>query len=600
MAEKGKILKLLLLLTLSLVALLKAAEIQLKAYVNKAVVGLNENFVYTVEISGTARSLPDVKLPDLSEFKILSGPSVSSSFQMINFQMSASKTYQFVLLPKKVGQFVIPPASATVDGQIIQSNSINLRVVPGTPQASSSPKQPPSVFLKVIASKKAAYLHEPITVIYKIYYRTKIANPSLVDAPEVNGAWQEEFQLKQLPQYNEMVNGTRYKVVEIYKMVLFPTRTGNITVTPMRLSLDIMEMSKRRDPFDPFFDDFFSSPFGKWKQTVLASNTVNIEVNPLPERGKPANFSGLVGQFRLSTFLDQTMGQTNQALSFRVKISGNGNTDFLTDLSLPTPSSFEVYEPKIKGTKTLSGGRFQSTKIFDYVLIPRVPGQYTIPPLEITYFDPEQEQYKTLRSPQYQLVIEKSADYDEKLARQFVPKEDVELIGQDIEFIHETSDGWRRQGQNPLTQPITVGLVVMPLMAFLSVWGVQRYRKKLSENVAYARRQRAARQARERLKEARRRLAGNAFPEFYSAVANALIGFVGDKTNRATSGLTQETIQQIFQQHQVPDEIQQQFFNCLQQADFKRFAPAQASAEEGHQCLQKAEQLLKVLSRYFD
>ncbi len=368
----------------------------------------------------------------------------------------------------------------------------------------------------------------------------------------------------------------------------------------MRLSIDVMEMRRRRDPFDPFFDDFFSSAFGEWKQKVLASDAISIQVKPLPANGKPTNFSGLVGQFRLSTFLDKTIGETNQALTYRVKISGTGNTDFLTDLSLNVPPTFEVYEPKVKGTKALSGGQFQSTKIFDYVVIPRVPGEFTIPPLEITYFDPQAEQYKTLRSTSYQLVIEKSADYDEELARQFVPKEDVELLGQDIEFIHETPGRWLRQQHNPFTRPLIVGLVVFPVVAFLGLLGVQRYRQHLSENVAFARRQRAARQARERLKEARRRLAGNAMAEFYGAVASALVGFVGDKTNRATSGLTQEAIQQLFQEYQVPEDVQQQFFKCLQQADFMRFAPAQATPEEGQQCLQQAEQVLKALMKYFD
>ncbi len=576
-------------------------DIQLKAYVSRSVVGVNDNFTYTVEISGSARSLPDVTLPDLSDFKILSGPSVSSSFQMINFKMSASKTYQFVLLPKKTGQFQIPAATAKVDGKVIRSNTINITVVPGTtPPTGSKKKQGEAVFFRAVASKSAAYLHEPVTIIYKIYYRTRIANPALVDAPEVSGCWQEEFQLKQLPQYTEIINGTQYKVVEIYRMVVFPTRNGEVSISPMRISLDVMEKSRRSSRWDPFFDDFFSAGYGEWKQKVFSSNAVRIRVKPLPTAGKPANFSGLVGQFRLSTSLNKTMAQTNQALTYRVTITGNGNTDFLTDLSLNLPRTFEVYEPKVKGTKGLNGNQFNSTKIFEYVVIPRVPGQFTLPPLKLSYFDPIEGRYKILRSSAYEVMIEKSPDYDEALARNFVPKSDVELLGQDIEFIRETPGRWHRIGENPFSTIAVTGLVVLPVLAFLGLLGVQRYREKMITNVAYARRQRASKQARERLKEARRRLAGGNLAEFYGAIAGALIGFIADKTNRSAAGLTREDLHTILSENQVAESLQKEFFACLQEADFKRFAPAQATREEGERCLHQAEQILKDLMKYFN
>ena len=590
-----------LLLAVSTVSLWAQGDIQLKAYVSRAVVGLNDNFTYTVEISGSAKSLPEVNLPDLSAFKILSGPSVSSSFQMINFQMTASKSYQFVLLPKKTGQFVIPAATANVDGKVIKSNTINITVVPGTlPTQPGKGSTAKDVFFKAVPSKTSAYLHEQITVIYKIYYRTRIANPALVDAPEVTGCWQEEFQLKQLPQYTEVVNGVQYKVVEIYRMVLFPTRNGTVTVSPMRISLDVMEKQRRRRNWDPFFDDFFSSGFGEWKQKIFSSNPITITVKPLPAQGRPANFSGLVGQFRLTTFLDKTMAQTNQALTYRVKITGTGNADFLTDLAPRFPRTFEVYDPKVKGSKALNGNQYNSTKIFEYVVIPRVPGQFTVPPLEVPYFDPSEGRYKILKSPAYQLMIEKSPDYDEALARTFVPKADVELLGQDIEFIRETPEKWQRIGATPFSMAGVIALMMMPVLALGIVVGVQRYREKMATNVGYARRQRAARQARERLKEARRRLASGAMGEFYSAVATALIGFVADKTNRSAAGLTQEDVRQILAEKQVDSALQQEFFACLQEADFKRFAPAQATPEEGKHCLERAETLLKNLMKYFD
>ena len=587
-----------------------AQELSITATVNKNPVGVDEEFTYTVEIRGQTRSLPEVELPEFQDFIIIAGPSVSTAFQMINFKMSATRTYQLVLLPKKPGRFTIPPAEATHGGETIRSNAIELTVVQGSPRRQPSSRQrsrrgrkeeadlSKSVFLRAVPSRQSVYLHEQVNLVYKIYFRLNIQNPEYIKLPETVGFWVEEYPLKSLPVRQETLNGVPYNVVEVRKLALFPTRAGKLTITPMKVAVDVILRQRRRDPFD-IFDNFFDNPFGKRIRRVLTSNEVTIRVKPLPAEGQPSDFAGLVGDFRVTTSMDQKEVETNQAVSYTVKITGNGHLDFLNQLPLQFPSTFEVYEPKVKTQKGLTGRSMSTSKTYEYVLIPRVPGKFTIASFRIPFFDPSKQEYRVLRTPEYHIEVKQGSGFEDRLAGGVVAKEEVKFLGKDIRFIKERLEGLQPIGYRPYRAWwFWIGLLV-PVLGLVLAYGYREHREKMQTNVEYARRRRASKQARQRLKQAHRWLKQNRFAECYAEISRALTGYLADKTNRPAAGLLKEEVESLLKQHQVNGELLSRLMQCLEEADFYRFAPTGAAPEDARRCYQTAEKLLEELEKYF-
>ncbi|NOX37135.1 MAG: protein BatD [Calditrichaeota bacterium] len=588
---------------------LVAQEVKITATVDKNPVGLDEEFTYTVEISGETRNLPEVELPELEHFTVIAGPSVSTSFQMINFKMSASRTYQLVLLPKKVGTFTIPPAEATYKGETIRSNAIELTVTRQARRSRSAQRGrarsgdatldlSKNVFLKAVPSKKSVYLHEQVNLVYKIYFRLNIQNPEYIKLPETVGFWVEEYPLKSLPVRQETINGVPYNVVEVRKLALFPTRTGELKITPMKVAVDVIIRQRRRDPFD-IFDDFFDSPFGKRIRRVLTSNEVTIQVNPLPAEGRPKNFGGLVGDFRVVTSLDRREVETNQAISYTIKISGSGHLDFLNQLPVQFPATFEVYDPKIKSQKGLTGRYMSTSKTYEYVLIPRVPGEYKIPAFQIPFFDPFREEYRILRTPEYRISVKKGAGFEDQLAGTIVAKEDVKFLGKDIRFIKDRIISLQPMGYRPYRSWWFWMGVVLPVLGLLLAYGYREHLEKMQTNVEYARRRRANKQARQRLKEAQKLLKQQKYAEFYAEISRALLGYLADKTNQPAAGLLREDVEALLKKQQVNGELLNRFLKCLDDADFRRFAPARVTPEEARASYQQAEKILEELEKYF-
>jgi len=591
-------------------------DIKITARVDRNPVGLDEQFTYEVEVSGPVQNLPDIELPDFSKFAVIGGPSVSSSFQIINFKMSASKIYTLVLMPREAGTFRIGAAVAQYKGKTYRSNEIELTVVKQGRSGSASRQRPPAstkdkppadvdlsqtVFLQVIPSKRTAYVNEEVTLRYKIYFRTRITNNQIVKMPEAVGCWVEEYPVPRRPRiYTETIKGVQYNVAEIRKVAIFPNRSGKITVTPLELLVEtVVRRQRSRDPFD-MFDDFFGDPFGQVVQKKLSSGTVTLNVLPLPEEGKPADFSGLVGDFRIHSSIDKRSCQTNEALSYKVKISGRGLLKFLNELPVQFSPDFEVYEPKINQTQNKSGGRITSNKEFEYVIIPRVPGDKEIKSFRLSYFNPADKQYHYLTVPAYHIQVSKGKELALGMGNGTgLSKEEIQLLGKDIRFIKEDVPDFLPVGYAPYRSWWFVLGLVMPLVVLGGAWGYRSHLEKMSTNVQYARSRKARKLAQQRLKEAKSFWKQGRAGEFYGAVSRGLIGYVADKTNQPAAGLLREDVKKILESRGVNGELQQEFLKCLDEADFRRFAPGDVSDEEMKNFYQRAENILVKLEKYF-
>ncbi len=581
---------------------LLAQDITLVASVSRNPVGVDETFTYELKVSGATQSLPDVQLPPLDPFKILSGPNQSSQFSMVNGAVSVSKSYSVVLLPRRTGKFTIPAVRVTHKGRTYLSNAIELEVTSsGALRGGGNPARPGAkdsddLFIRAIPSKTTVYVNDQINVSYKVYFRVPIRNPDFLKFPETIGFWVEEYEVPQnIPVTHEVINGVQYNVAEVKKFALFPTRAGELTITPLQLSVDVVKR-RQRDPFS-MFDDFFDNPLGRTERKVLSSPEITLDVKPLPAAGRPANFSGLVGNFQLVVNLDKTSVKANEAITYKVRISGSGNLKSLNTLNINFPPNFQVFDPRVNDSINRKTDRLYFTREMEYVLIPRDAGQYRLPPLELSFFDPGNREYRVLRSREFLVEVAEG----DKLAAGSAnfTKSEVRLLGQDIHFIKENELDLVPVDYKPYATVWFWAALLLPLLVLGVAVGYRSHSEKMSTNVEYARKRQASKQAIKRLKTARALLQQGNYAAFYGAVSSALLGFVADKTNHAAAGLMRDNVAALLAQNQVDRDMIDEYLKCLDEADFRRFAPGQVTPEAARQFYDTAAEVLSKLGKYF-
>jgi hypothetical protein len=516
-------------------------------------------------------------------------------------------------MPQKVGTYTINPASAEYKGKKIQSNAVELTVVksvtqkqPGQP-APSQPASPQkvdtgeAVLLKVFPSKKTVYINEGIVLSYKIYFKTNITGNEITKLPEAVGSWVEEYPTVQRPRiYTETLKGVRYNVAEIRKVAIFPSKSGKLTISPLEMIVDVVvRRQRRRDPFS-VFDDFFNDPFGQVVNKRISSGAVSINVQPHPVQDRPPHFTGLVGDFKIQSSLDKKSIPANEAVSYKIKIFGSGLLKFLNSIPQEFSPDFEVFDPKVKESINKKGAQISSVKEFEYVLIPRVPGNQKIKSFQLSYFNPRDKNYKTLMVPEYNLEVTKGKDLAVGVGSGTVlSKEEVQLIGQDIRFIKEKVAGLRPIGHMPYNNWWFYLSLTMPVLLLGIAWVYRNHLEKMSSNVQYARNRKAHKQAQHHLKQARSFLKSEKKVNFYSAISNSLLGYVADKTNRPTAGILREEVQDLLKSAGVVDTLQKDYFQCLDEADFRRFAPGDVNYQQMQKFYHRTEKVLIGLEKNF-
>ena len=581
--------------------LVQAQELTLQAYVDRTQIPLNQQFSLTVELSGRdAQRAPEPAVPDLSDFAVFLGTSSGMSTQIINSQISVSRTFTHRYVATKEGSFTIPAIQIAYRGKTFQTQPIPIQIVKAqTPGSrSSSNNLEDLLFLKALVNKRRVYQNEPVIVTYKIYTAVNIQSYGIKQLPNTVGFWSEEFTMPARPPLSsEIINGRRFRVATIRKIALFPQEPGEKTLDPMIVECEVRLPRQRRsrDPFESFFDDPFFS-LGRTVTRSVASNRVKIEVLPLPEANRPLDFSGAVGRFTLSAEVDKSRVKTNEAVTFKLTISGVGNIQILPEPKVSWPSDFEVYDPKITEKVNRSGAQITGSKTYEYVLIPRYPGAQVIKPVSFSYFDLREQAYKTLSSPSIQLNVVRG---DEPLVH--VPmaasKEDVELIGQDIRFIQTRLPEFQRIGDVFYKRLGFAATLAFPLLALAGALVYRRHQERLSADVAYARSRKANQMALKRLRQANKALRHGDSKAFYAEVSKALTGFIADKLNVPAAGLITDEVASLLQAKNIRPETITQYLDCLRTCDFKRFAPTDADESEMKAFFEQARKAIIALEK---
>ncbi|CCZ69279.1 BatD family protein [Bacteroides gallinaceum] len=536
------------------------------------------------------QKVKDFLAPSIKGFDVLMGPTRSqqSSTQIINGKVSSSSsiTYTYILMAGKEGTYTIPAASIEVDGEKVFSNALTIKVLPpdqtaGNSQAnqggggsSSSRGQiagsritDKDLFITATASKTTVYEQEAILLTYKVYTSVNLRQ-LMEDMPDMKGFQMQEIQLPQQKQYSmEHYNGRNYNTIIWRQYVLFPQQTGKLEIPAVTFDGVVAQQTISDDPFDAFFN---GGGYIEVKKKIVAPKVV-INVKPLPV--KPANFSGGVGEFTMTSSINAKEVKTNDAVTIKLTIKGAGNMKLITSPEVKFPEDFEVYDPKVTNNFDVSRAGLSGTQTIEYLAIPRHAGNFTIPPVEFVYFDLKSQSYKTLKTEAYDLKVEKGKGNADQVIADFTNKENVKVLGQDVRFIKLGDTTLTPKGEVFFgTMGYWLGYLI-PFIVFVAL--VVFFRKQAAENanVAKVKTKKANKVATKRMKLAGKLLAENKKNEFYDEVLKALWGYISDKLSIPVSQLSKDNIEAELTKHGVAEDVTKTFINALNECEFARYAP---------------------------
>ncbi len=589
-----------------------AAELSAQTFsasVDNTTVGLDDRFQVTFTFEGTdINSLSGFSAPDFNGFMVLSGPNQSTSMQIINGAVSASLSYSFYLQPRNLGKATIGSASIKYKGNVYKTDPLTINVQKsssnsGTQQNNSQNSSGISndeiaknVFVRATVDKQKAYLGEQVTVIYKLYTRLNIASQmSISKLPQYPGFWAEELETPNNISFTtETYDGKKYRVGVLKKVALFPTQTGELSVTPFELDVPVQVQKKRRS--NNAFDDFFNDPFFGIGQTIdftAKSNSLKINVEPLPSDNVPDSFNGAVGNFSIDSQIDKDQTKTNEPVTLKLTISGTGNISLLDMPELKLPAGFEKYEPKVNEQINRSQ-RISGKKTAEYLIVPRDAGKKEIPPIKFSYFDINKKSYTTLSTPPYTLNVEQGTGVN---SPEYAGKEDVKLLGEDIRYIKTDTENLHRIGKFVLNGFGFWAAVGFPFLVGLGLVVWRRREDKLAGNVQLMRYQRAQKIAKSRLKQAKALMDANDHNAFYAEISLALFGYLEDKLHIPKSELSVERASTELKKRKLSAELVSEFERVANKCEFIRFAPKESETAAMNEIYDELSNIITELEK---
>lgn len=534
-----------------------------------------------------SQKVRDFRAPSIKEFEVLMGPSRStqSSTQIINGNVTSTSTitFTYILMAGKEGTYTIPGATIVADGNNYTSNSVEIKVLPpdqsagagsgnsrnsSRNQANSGKITDKELFMMATASKTNVYEQEAILLTYKVYTQVNLTELR-GDIPDLKGFHTQEVELPNQKTWTlEHYNGRNYNTTIWRQLVLFPQQTGKIEIPSVTFGGTVSQMVASTDPFDAFFNG--GNYVNITKNLVTPKLTINVKELPA---GKPANFSGGVGEFTLSSTISTQELKTNDAVTIKLVISGTGNMKLINTPEVGFPQDFEIYDPKVDNKFNLTRNGLAGNKVIEYLAIPRHAGTYTIPPIEFSYFDLKSQSYKTLKTDAYTLNVAKGEGNSDQVVANFTSKEDLKVLGQDIRYI-KTGDTRLTQKDDYFYGSTSYWLwYIIPLTLFIAFMIIYRKQAMENANVAKVRTKKANKVATKRMKNAGKLLAEKKSEAFYDEVLKALWGYISDKLSIPLSQLSKDNIEEELQKHQVADELIKEFINNLNDCEFARYAP---------------------------
>ena len=534
------------------------------------------------------QKVKDFRAPSIKGFEVLMGPSRSSqnSTQIINGKVSSSSsiTYTYILMAGKEGTYNIPAASIVADGETKISNSLQIKVLPADDasassaqggSASSSRSQAvgskitdKDLFITASASKTKVYEQEAILLTYKVYTVVDLRQ-LLGDMPDLKGFHTQEVELPAQKTFSlEHYNGRNYNTTVWWQYVLFPQQSGTMEIPSITFDGVVAQRINSGDPFDAFFNG--GTNYVEIKKKIV---TPKLKINVAALPSKPADFSGAVGTFTMASSINSKSVKTNDAVTIKLTVTGTGNMKLIGTPEVKFPQDFEVYDPKIDNQFNLTREGLSGSKTYEYLAIPRHAGKFTIPAVSFTYFDLKTKTYKTLKSEEYVINVEKGQGNADQVIADFTNKESVKMLGNDVRYIKRGATQFAQRGDYFYGTTAYWMWYIIPFVLFVGV--ILMYRKQAMDNAntAKMKTKKANKVAVKRMKLAGKLLSENKKNEFYDEVLKALWGYISDKLSIPVSQLSKDNIEQELSRYGVNEELVKAFINVLNDCEFARYAP---------------------------
>jgi len=592
-----------LLIHLLVYGSLQAQDVTLTAQA-PSVVAVGEQF--TISWTANARG-GEFIAPEINDFYVLSGPqtSFSQSTQIIQGKVTTtiSNTYTYYLQATKEGKFSIPPGKYTVKNNEYLSEPVNIEVVSEGTNVNRPGEQgrereddlqegvsSSDLYVRLLVNKTNVYLGEHIVASLKIYSRVNLSGIQEVKYPDFKSFLKEDLETAPLRALErENVNGSIYGTGILQRFLLYPQRTGTIAIDPANLTVLLQQQSRSNDPF---FGDFFSTFTTVPK--MIATLPVEINLKPLPP-GAPSTFNGAVGDFSIRSSISADTVNTNDAVTYRIILQGHGNMKLTSAPELDLPPDIEIYEPKISSDLSVSASGTSGSRTFEYVLIPRYHGEFVIPSVQYSYFDPSSGRYMTLNTSDHTFVALRSSEEQEGTqVYGGVSKENVRFLGKDIRYIITGKPKFRVAKNILLRNNVFLYSYLGLLIIFLVVILLRREQIKRNSDIARVRNRKAAGVAAKRLKRASERLKDSDTEGFYAELLKAIWGYLSDKYNIQLSELSIDTVNKILERNKLDKELIDELQEVIGKCEYSRYSP-DSDISTADEIYRKSEQIIKVI-----
>lgn len=563
-----------------------------------------EGHSFRVSYVVNSQDVKDYSVGDFTGFDVAYGPATSRSFSqsIINgkSKSSSSLTFSYTLSATNPGTFTLPAMTVTVDGHKYKSNTAQVKVVKDvdTPATSSAPTHQRTqrvgekvtdndLFVTVTASKKTIYEQEAVLLTYKLYTLVTLESCE-TKLPEMDEFFSQEVPLpKQKSLSYEAHNDRLYGTVTWCQYVVYPQKSGKITIPALPFDVVVVQQDRSSDPLDVFFGGGVSEVRVKKRVTAPA---VVLNVLPLPETQK--SYTGAVGSgFSVKASLSPRKVDANDAVQMSLVVSGTGNLKLLSAPEVKWPADFEHYDAKQTDNHRPTTAGATGSVTFNYTAVPRHGGTYQIPPVEFTYFDVQKKSYQTVKTDSFSLVVKGAAGSNRP---KYSGQEDVEVLNSDIRHIMTGGTGTSQRGVRFFGSLAYLLVYPIALLLFVFVVLMVRRHAAASTDVAHNRHKRAGKVASKRLKVARELQKKNQREAFYEEVMRALWGYVADKLGLPVSDLSKDNVSLMLAQHGVDRNAIEAFASVLEECEFARFAQGAASTTMEQVMEQAADVIDKI------
>ncbi len=553
------------LLFLSKLAFAQDFEFTTKVSSNN--VGLNQRF--KIEFTVNKKDISGFKIPNFTNFKLIAGPSSSVQQSWVNGKSSYAKSYTYYLQPKSIGKFTIPAASVRHKGKQYQSNTVAITVtekvaVPKDPNTPSSIAQE-NISLVAIVSNSTPFIGESVYVEYRLYYKNaRFNNVQYGENPKFEGFWNQEISITGQTEKTGEFKGETYNYYILKKVLLIPQKSGKLYVEPIELDMVVSVSTGRRD--------FFGRPQMRRTNAHYTSGKRLIQVKNLPTKGKPASFTGAVGDFNLNITASKNTLKANESTQVKVWVSGTGNIKLFEIPKLTVPSELEMYDPERKQSVRTTAKGLKGSITDNYSIVPEYKGKYIIPTLHFSYFNPKDVQYHSVATESIIIDVTAGKKLPSTATDSSVTKKMVSTTEGDFRYIKTQTHLQVSKNSGFYGSKLFYLLLLLPVLAIPIGVLLGRKHKKSRADIRGNKTRIADKLAKKYLSQAKKQLHNK--EAFYIALEKALHNFLKAKLHIETADISQEKITNLLLEHQVSEVAITNFTSILNDCDYARYSPA--------------------------